>query len=71
MFQSCLGQTSPKKEIYNKDFNWTISIPENFDTVTAEQWAKIQNKGADAIEKTFEEKIDNNFRNERLKIEKT
>lgn len=59
IFQSCLGQTSPKKEIYNKDFDWTITIPEKFDTVSAEQWAKMQNKGADVIEKTYDEKIDN------------
>ncbi len=59
IFQNCAGQTNPKKEIYNKDFNWTITIPENFDTVSAEQWAKMQNKGADAIEKTYDEKVVN------------
>ena len=32
--QSCNGQTTPKKEIYNKDFNWTITIPENFEKVS-------------------------------------
>ena len=59
LIQSC-GQVSPKKEIYNKEFNWTITIPENFDTVSAEQWAKIQNRGVDAIEKTYDAKIQNN-----------
>ena len=59
LFQSCLGQTNPKKEIYNKDFNWTITIPENFDTVSAVQWVKMQNKGVDAIEKTYDGKVDN------------
>ncbi len=57
--QSCNGQTSPKKEIYNKDFNWTITIPEKFQNVSAEEWAKMQNKGADAIEKTYDEKVIN------------
>ena len=60
---SCKGQTqSKKKEIHNVDFNWTITIPENFDTVSAEQWAKMQNKGAEAIEKTYDEKVENNAR---------
>jgi hypothetical protein len=57
---SCKGQTqSAKKEIYNKDFAWTITIPENFDTVSAEQWHKLQNKGQDAIEKTYDTKMVN------------
>jgi len=59
LIQSCNGQTTPKKEIYNKDFNWTITIPENFENVSSEQWAKMQNKGADAIEKTYDEKVIN------------
>jgi len=59
IFQSCNGQTTPKKEIYNKDFNWTITIPENFENVSAEEWAKMQNKGADAIEKTYNEEVVN------------
>lgn len=57
--QSCNGQTTAKKEIYNKDFNWKIRIPENFENVSAEDWTKMQNKGADAIEKTFEGEIIN------------
>jgi hypothetical protein len=60
IIQSCTSQSSPGKEVYNKDFNWTIKIPENFDPVSAEQWAKMQNKGADAVEKTYDEKVDNN-----------
>lgn len=59
IFQSCTGQKSPKKEIYNKDFKWTITIPENFDTISAVQWAKLQNRGTKAIEKTYDQKIDN------------
>lgn len=59
LIQSCTGQTTPKKEIYNKDFNWTITIPENFESVSAEQWQKMQNKGAESIEKTYDEKVIN------------
>lgn len=60
-FISCNGQTkTEKKKIYNKDFKWTITIPSGFDTVSADKWAKMQNRGADAIEKTYEEKVENN-----------
>ncbi len=59
LIQSCSGQTTPKKEIYNKDFNWTITIPENFENVSSEEWKKMQNKGADAIEKTYDGEVIN------------
>ena len=61
LFQSCKGQAKPApKEIFNKEFNWRIQIPEGFETVPAEQWMKMQNKGADAIEKTYDAEVENN-----------
>lgn len=58
--QACNGQTSQgKKEVYNKEFNWRISIPEKFESVSPEQWAKMQNRGAEAIEKTYDAKVEN------------
>ena len=58
---SCKGQTkTEKKSIYNKNFKWTITIPAGFDTVASEKWAKLQNRGADAIEKTYDGKVENN-----------
>lgn len=59
ILQSCSGQTKPKQDIYNKDFDWTITIPENFYVVNPEQWEKMQDKGTDAIEKTIDQKIEN------------
>lgn len=57
---SCNGQTKNEKtKIYNKDFKWTITIPSGFDTVSADKWAKMQNRGADAIEKTYDAKVEN------------
>lgn len=60
--QSCASpqpeKKTPEKKIYNKTFNWTITIPENFEKVSAAQWATIQDKGADAIEKTVDAPID-------------
>lgn len=59
VFQTCFGQISSEKEIYNADFKWTITIPENFTSVSSEEWGKMQAKGEDAIEKTFNEDIIN------------
>ena len=53
----CFAQSNAEqKKIYNKDFKWTISIPAGFDTVNAEKWTKLQNRGAEAVEKTYGEK---------------
>lgn len=59
MLQSCNGQTTSKREIYNKDFGWKITIPENFENVSPETWAKFQNKGAEAFEKTLDTEVVN------------
>ena len=59
VFQNCNCQTSAEREIYNKDFKWSIKIPENFENVSADEWTKLQNKGAEAIENTYDEKIVN------------
>jgi len=56
----CKGQTQNENKINNKDFDWTITIPKNFDNVTAEQWTKMQNKGIEAIEKTYDTIVENN-----------
>ena len=58
LIQSCTGQSNIEKVVFNEDFNWTITIPKNFENVSAKEWKKMQNKGADAIEKTFEEEVD-------------
>src|SRR5882724_2356565 len=51
---------SPKRLIHNKEFDWTITIPANFDTLSPEQRARMQKKGTDAIEKTYDGKVENN-----------
>ncbi|WP_407428836.1 hypothetical protein [Arcticibacter sp.] len=57
---SCIAQTTAApKEIYNKDFDWTITIPENFEMVSREDWQKMQNRGAEAIENTIDGTVDN------------
>jgi hypothetical protein len=59
MVYGCNGQASSRKPIYNEDFKWSIIIPENFENVSAEQLARLEKKGADAIGKTYDAKIDN------------
>lgn len=55
--QSCNGRQESKREIHNEDFNWTITIPENFESVSSAEWEKMQNKGADAMEKTYDGEV--------------
>ena len=50
---------SNSQTLHSKDFNWTITIPEKFASVSPDDWAKLQNKGAQAIEDTFGEKVEN------------
>jgi hypothetical protein len=62
LFQTtlCYGQSSSDGQtIHNSDFNWTISIPRGFDKVADSAWTKMQNKGAAAIESTYDEKVEN------------
>lgn len=57
---SCRAQSTPgPKVIFNEQFNWRIQIPEGFETVPAEQWMKMQNKGAGAVEKTYDVTVEN------------
>jgi hypothetical protein len=54
---SCIAQSNKEqRQFYSKDFKWTITIPAGFDTVNAEKWNQMQNRGAEAIGKTFGEK---------------
>lgn len=57
---SCTGQTKTEPQtLYNDEFKWTITIPENFANIEASEWKKMQNKGLDAVEDTYGEKVEN------------
>ncbi len=59
LLSSCNGQiVSDPKTIYNKDFKWTIVIPENFNFIEPSEWEKLQNRGIDAIEETIGEEVE-------------
>jgi hypothetical protein len=59
LFQICAGQTTPQKEFYNKDFNWRITIPENFEAMDTAEIASMQSKGAAAMNKANNVKAEN------------
>lgn len=46
-------EVAKERPIYNKDFDWSITIPEGFDTLTAKEWERIQGKGAEVIKKAY------------------
>ena len=47
------------RTLYNEDFKWSIAIPENFNSVSPDEWEKLQNRGLEAIENTAGEEIIN------------
>src|SRR5687768_12180388 len=56
----CTSQQQSKPQtLHNAEFNWTITIPEGFESVPAEDWEKMQNKGAQAVQNTYGEKVEN------------
>ena len=57
---SCKSQPKPAPgEYYSKEFNWRVTIPAGFEAVPDSAWARIQNKGAAAMEQTVGAKIEN------------
>jgi hypothetical protein len=60
VFDGCTQQAAaPAKKIYNRDFNWTITIPAGFQNLSAAQYAKLQQKGTEALQKTYGKKVEN------------
>jgi hypothetical protein len=53
------SQNSSKNEYYNGEFNWKIVIPENFQYINEQELNRLQEKGEEAIEKTFGEDVTN------------
>jgi len=57
---SLYAQAEPGKEYFYKPLKWKILIPEGTKSVSNEEWDKLEQKGAAAIEKTYGEKVENN-----------
>lgn len=55
----CNAQISLKKEIYSKIFDWTITIPEDFEVVDSTETRKMYSRGKKIIENTQNIKIQN------------
>lgn len=57
-FQMCMSQEN--EQFYSKEFNWRMAIPEDFKSVSTQEWATMQNKGETVLEDTFGGEIANN-----------
>ena len=57
---SASSQIEAGKEFSYKPFNWKIIIPQGTTVVSAQEWSKLEQKGAEAIEKTYGEKVESN-----------
>jgi len=56
----CHGQSSaPVREFYDTAFKWHITIPNGLEPIPDTTWARMQNRGAAAIESTLNEKVEN------------
>ena len=59
-FQALASHGQSNAQVFHdNDFNWTISVPRGFKNVPDTLWAKMQNKGAAAIENTYDVKVEN------------
>jgi hypothetical protein len=57
---SCHGQPPAEAQVFHsREFNWTITIPKGFQKVPDTTWERMQNKGAAAIENTYDVKVEN------------
>lgn len=52
------GDTT-QNELYNKEYNWHITLPESFKRISNEDFGKLQENGTKMIEKTVDGKIEN------------
>lgn len=57
---NCHAQDSiPAKKLYNAMFKWHITIPEGFNNMSPQDYARMQQKGTAAIEDTYNDKVIN------------
>lgn len=47
------------KSIYVDDFNWTIEIPKNFNSISEDKWNKVKELGEKGVEEAMNEEIVN------------
>jgi len=59
LFQICIGQSPSKKEFYSKDFNFRITLPENFIAMDSVEMASMNKKGAAYMDKANNSKVEN------------
>jgi hypothetical protein len=55
---ACVQYSKPQ-QFHSENFNWSITIPENFTAVGEGDWKKMQDKGTAAMENTLGEEVIN------------
>ena len=58
ILQGCKGQNAGQ-EFYSQEFDWKIIIPAGFEKMDDQEAEKLQRKGLDAIENTYQTEIEN------------
>ncbi len=59
LFFACQSPGVKSEFTINPKVNWTLTVPEGFTKINNDEWAIMQDKGAEAIEETFEEPVQN------------
>jgi hypothetical protein len=59
MFSCTDADKTKDVTVHNEQFNWTIAIPDGFERETVEEMKELQERGAQAIEETFDTEIEN------------
>jgi hypothetical protein len=61
-FNNCTPHAK-ERYIYDKQFKWRITIPENFEEVTIDEALELQKQGIDSLGKTIGTKVENHAKN--------
>lgn len=61
ILQGCNGQNTGQ-EFYSKEFDWKIIIPPAFEKVDDKEAERLQNKGLEVVESTYQDEIEDRTR---------
>ncbi|MES2847671.1 MAG: hypothetical protein V4685_01335 [Bacteroidota bacterium] len=56
----CFSQDTSDTVLYNKEFKWTLIIPEHFVQMKSDSVKAMHDRGMKAIEKSYKEKVEDN-----------
>jgi len=53
---------APERKLHQTEYGWTMTLPPGFDSVPPKDWERLQNRGREAVEQTFDTTIENRAR---------